>query len=339
MSDKEKDLMQIFREGIMEAQMIHGVSGCSALRNIGDDTIIEGAKDPGEIVEGTLPRMTTEDMIPGLEVFPFVGFVWNSVYAKEDWSADVDRAKYWHDKVEYWMVKEGARKCGTIHLYPQNFDTWIEKIENDNLVWLPLQRTKNYTGFAHRHYPVDKIDMDTSVYGVISTKMEYAEAFREASKGEKGVDHKTIGELLGFPKCCSDKFDEWWPKFVDPVYQTAEESPHKVWRGENYSAIYLDELHIATHQMLRYPGFRLTSHFACSSTCEHSIEIGKTWVEVGMKYDPRGYESLVKIMQLPGEWSVLNGISVVETEPFTITTNSMPTSKKFAIRWDKVTVY
>lgn len=296
---------------------------------------LEGAIELGVITDDPLPEMTEDDLYRNLDVFPFVGFIWNSVWAQEDWAHLVKRARTWHDRAEYWMVKEGARKCATLHISPHNYDEIIERIAKDKLVWLPIQRTRNYNGFSHMHFPVGHLDMNSSVYGVLATNMEDALAFREASES-KPTDHKTIGELLGFPDCCTDAFNEWWPLYYDPVYQTAQRTEGiKTWKGENYSAIYVTP-HISTHQMLRYAGFRITSHFPCSLDCKASVEVGKVWMDVGSKYDPRGLEALIEILKLPGEWSCLHGIAQIETEPFTVTTNSMPTKEKWAIRWEEV---
>lgn len=296
-----------------------------------------GALSRGFVTDTKLPKMTEDDLYPDVEVLPFATLIWNSNYAKEDWSGIMNRAANFHDRAEYWMVQDGHRKCATLHIRPQDYDHWIDRITQDGLVWLPIQRTRNYTGFSHKHFPVNQIDMNTSVYGVLARTIEDAEAFRTASQ-PNAVDHDKIGELLGFPECCRKAFNRHWPTFYDPVYQVAEESPHKAWHGELYDALYV-EPHIACHQMMRYIGLRLTSHFPCSLQCEASIEVGKLWIKTGEKHDPRGLEALMKIMSLPGEWSVLNGIAVVETEPFTITSNSIPTKKRFSVRWDKVQMY
>lgn len=287
-----------------------------------------------EIREGSLPTMTPNDLLPQVDPYPFSSVVWNSVDALRRWGPILERARALHDRAEYWMVVEGKRKCATMHVSPHNYDHLMERIQSDGLVWLPIKRTKNYSGFAHRHYPVEHLDMNSSVYGVLARTKEDAEAFRAASVGGK-VDHRTIGELLGFPSCCIQFFVDFWPTFYDPIYQTAERSPHKVWAGENYSALHVVP-HIATHQMLRYAGFRLTSHLPCSFHCEESVKVARDWLEVCRKYDPQGTECLLEILSLPGEWSVCHGIAVVETPYFTIVTNSLPTKGKWAVRWDTV---
>lgn len=282
----------------------------------------------------TTLKMPPFEMLPGVEPYPFTKIVWHSVEAKQEWEHIVERSRGLHDEAEYEMVRQGFRRCATVHISPWNYDQMMEKIQADGLVWLPIVRTKNYNGFSHRHFPTHPGDPNSSVYGVLARNVEDAELFREASNSNP-TDHVTIGELLGFPRCCCDKFNEWWPTYIDPVYQAAEVSPHEIFEEENYKGLKVTP-HIATHQMMRYVGFRLCSHFPCSLDCEASIEIGKAWRQVMRSIDPKGYEYFERVISLPGEWTCLHGIAQVETPHFTIITNSMPTKGKWSIRWDEV---
>jgi hypothetical protein len=280
--------------------------------------------------------MKPTDLIKGLDIHPFSRTIWNSPEAQEQWGPILKRAYRLHDTLEYEMVKQGLRKCATLHISPRNYDKTVEKIFLDNLVWLPIQRSRSYTGFSHTHFPVKELDANSTVYGVLARKIEDAEAFRAASMSGS-TDHLKIGELLGFPKCCSKKFVEWWAEgYFDPVYQSAV-STLSAYRNEDGSITV--EPHVAAQQMLRYTGYRLTSHFPCSLQCAESIKVGKVWYDLGKEVDPQGLEALMQILSLPGEWSVSHGIAVIETLPFTIVTNSLPTKRKWVVKWDKVLGY
>lgn len=282
--------------------------------------------------------MSPDEMVANLDVPPFVRIIWNSPEAMEQWGPIVERARRVHDELEYAMVKEKERKCATLHISPSNYDRMMERIQKDKLVWLPMVRTKNYSGFSHYHMPVKDLDMNCSVYGVLARTIRDAEAFRAASSGRR-TDHKRIGELLGFPECCSQSFVDWWPTYYDPVFQAAEDDNHESIDDGGGKAILVEDMHIATHQMLRYAGFRLTSHFPHSLTCQASIEVGRRWYELGKYVDPQGLAALMKILKLDGKWSVLHGIATVVVEPFTIVTNSMPTKHRWSVYWKNVRGY
>lgn len=277
--------------------------------------------------------MQVSDLVQEVDVHPFCDAVWNTPEYEEEWGEKFRLARGLHHRLEYEMVKQGKRKCATLHISPFNYDKEIERFMEDGLVWLPVQRTKCYNGFSHKHFPVDRMDMDSNVYGVLAQNYDDAFNFRVASKGQ-GADHELIGELLGFPECCCEGFTGWWPEYYDPVYQCA------LGKEENEGrTVAVDSIHIATHQMMRYVGLRLTSHFPCRLDCEASIEVGKDWYDVAKDFDPKGLKALEEILSLPGEWSVLHGIVVVTTEPFTFISNSLPTQKEWTVKWDHVEGY
>lgn len=268
------------------------------------------------------------DEILNFDVKPFVKRVWHGPQFKADWEERLRRAARLHHHVEYEMVKRGHRKAATIHLTGSTFDKEFERIQKDGMVWLPLVRTKSYNGFSHKHFPTHANDPNSSVYGVLACDMDAALAFKAASESSP-VDHETIGDLLGFPPCCTSFFNEVWAQgFYDPIWQAAERTPGVKYLAHNHAVV---EGSILCSQLLRYGGFRVTSHLPCSLWCEPSREIGRVWWDVGLDIDPEGAEALLRVMALKQNWSVLHGVAVIETPVFTMWTNSMPTKGKWTI--------
>jgi hypothetical protein len=277
-------------------------------------------------------KMTPDDLL-NIEVRPFTRLVWNSTEAREKYEPLVQKAASLHDRAEYEMVRQEKRRCGTLHLYPHNYHDLIDRIQKDGMVWLPIQWTKNYHGFSHRHLPTVPGDPDSSCYGVIARNLEDAEAFRTASayqgrnRGE--VDHEVIAELLGFPACCAKFFvDKWGAGYYDPVWQSAEATEGAKLITDRTIEV---EGNIHTHQMLRYYGFRTTSNFPCSLDCEDTIRIGDTWLEVMRSIDLVTTDYLIEILSMPLSWSCLHGVAIVETQAFTVITNSLPTKERWTV--------
>jgi hypothetical protein len=86
--------------------------------------------------------------------------------------------------------------------------------------------------------------------------------------------------------------------------------------------------------MLRYFGFRITSHFPCSLNCEATKEVGEVWLDVMKKMDADLADLLVEILEMPLVWSCLHGIAIVETPIFTIITNSLPTKESWTVMYN-----
>lgn len=282
------------------------------------------SKPPANAIE---IRMQPDDILHDVNVHPFTRTVWHGPEHKQKWEPIFRRAATLNHRVEYEMVKRGHRLAATLHLTPSNFDSEIERIQKDGLVWLPLVRTKRYQGFSHRHFPTSPDDPNSSVYGVLAQDMAAAKRFKEASESTP-VDHETIGELLGFPKCCIQFFNDVWARgFYDPIWQAAERSKGVRYSSDRYAHV---EGSILCSQIQRYTGHRVTSHLPCSFTCEATMEIGQVWWDVGVEIDPEAAADLLRILALKQHWSVLHGIAVIETPYFTTWTNSMPTRA----RWD-----
>ena len=72
--------------------------------------------------------MTKDDLL-NLDVSPFTRLVWNSESARRKYEPLIATVASLHDTAEYEMVRQGKRKCGTLHLAPHNFHRIIEKLK------------------------------------------------------------------------------------------------------------------------------------------------------------------------------------------------------------------
>lgn len=189
---------------------------------------------------------------------------------------------------------------------------------------------------SHKHFPTDASDPDSTVYGVLARTFKHAEAFRAASAygpyAGKPTKHGAIGRLLGFPKCCCDFFNEVWPMgYYDPLWQAAVNTPGHERISETHIKV---KGSVHAHQLLRYLGFRITSHLPCSFVCEDTVKVGKVWLEVMRDLDPLGTDALLDILRLPLKWRCYRGVAVVEAEAFIASTNSMPTENEYVIEFE-----
>lgn len=271
------------------------------------------------------------ELLEDIDVYPFTRVIYNSKKESDEWAPKIRRAGSLYNTSEFEMVSMGYRKAGTMHISPQTYDIEIEKIIRNKMAWLPIIRTKNYEGFSHKHFPTNRNDMNSSVYGVMSKDIKTAEQFKEASN-KRPVDHDSIGELLGFPKCCIDFFNKEWRKgFIDPIWQAAKRTKNVEFRSKNH--VVLKKIYPEAVQVFRYIGIRITSHLTCSFDCEKTKEVGAKWLECQRKIDPEAAENLLEILSLPFKWSVKWGIAIVQTPHFKIITNSVPSRCKYIVEF------
>lgn len=206
-------------------------------------------------------------------------------------------------KTEYQMVVKGLRKANVYHMTPENFDIQIEQIMKDKLVFLPIHRTRKYAGFAHCHNFVENIDSNTMIYGVIAQDLETAQQFVDVQKDN--VNHEITGELLGYPKCCADKFTEYFTKSYDPIWEPALETEGSYMSKDG--VLHVPYYNPKLLQHLRYYGLRITPWFPCNFLCEESSIKAEIWFNLMKELDEGLANNLLEIMNLKGStWDLYN---------------------------------
>ena len=114
------------------------------------------------------------------EIYPFLKIAWRSEKIRHEWEPIRSRIYNANAFAEYESVKRGLRSCDVYQLDPDKFDEQIKKATLDGLYFLPILRSRCYTGFGHVHYEKDTIDEDTFIYGVVSNTLEGAIEFHDA---------------------------------------------------------------------------------------------------------------------------------------------------------------
>lgn len=265
-----------------------------------------------------------------LEVYPFTKLSWRSRKIQREWQPimrELSQAVYF---TEYEMVKRGHRDADVYQLDPNRFDVQIKKVFDDKLSYQPILRSKKYSGFGHRHYLKNQIDMDTFIYGVVAKDYETAIKFREASLGN--IDHKAIGQMLGYPDCCTDWFLKVWLKegCVDPMYETAlQTSNHKILKEGEVEV----HGHPYLNRLIRYFNFTIIPFFACSYECEEAIKFSETWFKLMKEKAPTACEKLLEVLDMPCTWSLNNLIIYVDHPLFRGAANGYQFPKKRVVHW------
>jgi len=216
------------------------------------------------------------------------------------------------EQTEYESVKRGLRLANRYHLTPFNFDKEIEKVSKDGLVFLPISRVKNYSGFIHEHIYINDIDQNTLIYGVIAKDLDVAKDFVDAHNNE--VDHKSIGEMLGYPECCRNAFVKFWERSFDPIQEIAKETTgHKNCVDGVTTIIENADPNLYVH--LRYFGIRIIPFFPCSYHCEESKNFAKKWISLMKDIDSKTTDKLLKLINMPSKWDLYNA-QIIVSHPF-----------------------
>lgn len=273
---------------------------------------------------------TTMRLIPNFDMPPSCRTIWTSPEAQQIWEPRVALASRAYWKLERETVKAGIRRCTTTHVNPDRMADEMRDLAKDGLTFLPRLKVGSYNGFAHRHPPVEP-GKPWNWYGPIGSSVESARAFVEA---EEQSDHRAIGDLLGYPKCCQEFFSTvWMAGYVDPVWQAAErtDADYFKMRTGNVAELSGPGMHM-TWSGSRYNGLRLAAHIPCSYSCESTRRMSSLWIQLGRDLGVPGIEELIDLLNMPTEWNALHGIAWVTTPIYRVVTNTVACTEKFVVR-------
>jgi hypothetical protein len=266
-----------------------------------------------------------------------------NLQSKEIWRKKIEVGSQFYPKAEYETVKHGVRKCMIAHnVDPSAIHTISKNLLKDGLIMVPLSKEgNNGEGFGHVSQGYNG-QGNFRYRAVIGTNIHDVNEFVHAHNEHNDLK---IGELLGYPECCSKFFDENWKSgYFDPIWQQAENTSkpmlknRKEFRSSNNevekSLIRLRDSHDAykIHSVFRYIGIRTISHLPCCFNCQESIEVSNQWLSLGWQLNLPGIREILDILALPFEWDCFKGIALVNTPVFKITTTSMPCYPKYIVQ-------
>jgi len=242
------------------------------------------------------------------------------------------------NEVEILTVAKRLRKATTYHIPYETVKERLERIRELGLVFYPILVSKIYSGFSHKHFPTNRFEPGTMIYGAVSYDPKYAEEFVKASLGQN-VDHDKIGELLGYPKCDRDFFIKYWAKpDYDPIpiiaVNTEGVRVRELEFDNGHKAIVIDvHGYWENNILLRYCGIRMIPHFPHSFRCKEAKEFSKIFQETMKEYDPEAYQFYKKVLSSYTEWDSMRGVVEVRNRYVWCTANTYPRKNRIIIRY------
>lgn len=282
-----------------------------------------------------------------VEVYPFVKFSWRSREIEEKWNPLRGRIYNAVHFAEYEMVKRGFRKCDVYDFGPRNIVERLRKVASDGLIFIPILISQQYGGYGHRHYVVKDFTDDTFIYGGVARNKEDAIRFHDAGVTDlrlrlkdwkssemnpRGIDHDVTGELLGYPKCDRDFFNEVWLKSgnLDPMFEMACNTEDHELVTENHVKVAGDPL---LNRMLRYWGYNIIPFFPHSYDCKEALKFANNFFTLMHEYDYEAVNACREVLSMPMRWSLSNCIIEVQHPLFWGAANGYYTESKKVVDW------
>ncbi len=260
----------------------------------------------------------------------FTRFCWVSDSARSIWEPRLARITNAWLEIEWSSVIAGVRQCCLTSLTPEDLVAKAGEFAKYGLCALPLEMF-GISQYSYSSISLPREPGKTFVFRVVIGKPESVWQFKQAfSVG----DNFLIGELLGFPECCREFFQQVWVEqscvdttwqmafnTVEPTKLTEDTRLIKV-KGSPYNNI-----------LWRWMGIRSVPHLPCSFDCQHTISFGEKLMQVGLS---AGYEQemdwLLQILNWSVEWSALHGIAEIKTPILKVSTLTDATAYKFTVQ-------
>ncbi len=132
------------------------------------------------------------------------------------------------------------------------------------------------TNFSNKGIRIPETDKRPGMYLVYISKDQ--EKTLLAAYYELMNNHKALGELLGYPDCCTDFFQQHFSAH-NPNPQLAPTNAF-------------------TNITKRDQDYVIISHFPCSSDCEKSIQLAKQYLDTLIKIDEKRVEELINTLKI-----------------------------------------
>jgi hypothetical protein len=242
----------------------------------------------------------------------FLRLCWVSDHARAAWAPRIRRVLTAWAVIERESVTYGLRKCA-LQKASSQAAALGDTAGPSELVALPLVPDQD-TPEAATHFAVGA--------------PARAEELRQAWLAQ---EHDRIGELLGYPACCTAAFRERCVSgdFMDITWVAA--TPR-----ENTAATEPIEIQSSPicNLMWRWVGLRAVPHLCCRFDCIASARLGEDFLALGRRLGfTLEIEWLLEILSWPVEWSALHGIAEIRTPIFRLSTVTDATAGKLTVRW------
>jgi len=254
-----------------------------------------------------------------LDIKPTTRIAWWSNELKDLWEPRIERIRAAYNATELTTVITGMRRVFVYHINSATFDESYEFLRKNKLVYYPTNKSGLYSGFSHKHQPVEH-GKPYMLYGaaVKSDDEEAGDLFTKASNG--GTDHVIIGTLLGYPRCCIDFFNNTWgSESIDPMYEAAIQTKNVDIKEDGSVDV---SVHPYCNNLLRYFGIRITPHLTCSMQCDETIKWGEEWMEIMTQIDEEAAVWAKEVLSMPLTWNCMKGVAIIDTPIFRGVTNS-----------------
>lgn len=270
---------------------------------------------------------------------PFTKNNWKTARSRDNWAELFNSMQEAHREAEWRSIIDNStdRKAAIIHVNNFNREKWLKRVGEYDLHYRDIRFSQPYDGFSHKVRPADPNNPNRLTYAVVSDNPDIADKMEEAESEMAGHErHDIVGELLGFPSCCRDFFNEDWVDndIRDPMYEISCNTDDAEAVDGDRNHIRIPDPNPGTCIMWRYFGIAFLTHMPCSWDCESSIDVARERYRIMAE---NGYEAeanaIHEWLDHPFTWSCYHGIAHIQNTHVASSTNSSNYLNEKKVTW------
>ena len=256
----------------------------------------------------------------------FTRLSWASDLAEGVWKPRFEAAALMVRHVEVLSVQEGRRAAALLRCTARELPAMVQRLARTGLMAAPVEITGTPTGvYTNGTAPYDP-RQPPSFAVVVGRHTALVSDFAEAWSARDDVH---IGQMLGYPKCCTEFFARTWGSgALDTTWQMTV-------RTTKDPEVRVQEVRpmMGTNVLWRYVGLRAVFHLPCSFSCVESSELALVHGELANGHGyAADWRTLSDVLSWPVEWSALHGIAEIKTPILRISTRTDATAEKLSLR-------
>lgn len=232
--------------------------------------------------------------------------IWTSSSAKAAWESRVERLRACRPFLDSAAVQEGLVDCALLWLTEPQAPQIAEHCSRLGQVLVPVGTSPEGAEPSDKCFVVGPAD-----------------PVAKFSKAWTGGDAATIGQLLGWPRCClTASTARWRAGEFDLVWMAS--GGHSTLQ---HGSLVVTRFVSTNNQLWSALGLRLAPHWSCAPDCTRSQQRAQALLRlmprIGLSAEQ---EWLLELLSWPCEWSALNGIAEVRSPilSFTYETDDSP---------------
>ena len=236
----------------------------------------------------------------------FLSIAWASPAYRETWEPRCEAIVRVLHTLEVASVSSGLRRSALRWVPVSDLPEFFDEISRFELTCVFAGQQKVGTGYQSR---ASSISGDaTHLAFAISKNRSDAARLKVAYTTRDDI---SVGDLLGYPKCCNDTFvSRWSAGSIDPTWAACEATAST----ERNVQLDAGSFHHLSNLAVRWLGIRSCFHLPCRFNCPATIEVstrlGELASQLGFDTEWRWIE---EALSWPFSWSARNGIGEMVT--------------------------